>query len=424
MWKFARLRDGDDGTPFSGHASPAPAHSSSEAGQPKVLILTAVRWWSVMRLALELSEVGFTVEAACPRGSQLEKMPFVKASYRYHPIAPVALLRKTIRRSAPMLLVPCDDYVRRQLHELYNTTQSDKADGSWLKALIARSLGQPEHFALLYSRYDVGSLARELDIPAPPTAAIGDRSVLMTQIATLGLPAVLKSDWSWAGGGVFIAYSNQEALRAFHRLSASHGILRTLKRLAVNRDPTLVVPCLRRHRPVVSIQRFVPGRPANAAVACWQGRVLACVLVEVLASKGPKGPATVVQVISHPGMSRAVEVMVERLKLSGLCGFDFVLSAEDDTAQLVEINPRATQTCYLIAADGKDLLAALYGALQASQPTPRGPPRREPLALDPMEVAQPSGDRFVEGAIYDIPWNSPELAALKPTSRAARVDPS
>jgi len=123
-------------------------------------------------------------------------------------------------------------------------------------------------------------------------------------------------------------------------------------------------------------------------------------------------------------MSRAVEVMVERLKLSGLCGFDFVLSAEDDTAQLVEINPRATQTCYLIAADGKDLLAALYGALKASQPTPRGPPRREPLALDPMEVAQPSGDRFVEGAIYDIPWNSPELAALKPTSRAARVDPS
>jgi hypothetical protein len=171
------------------------------------------------------------------------------------------------------------------------------------------------------------------------------------------------------------------------------------------------------------MQRFVPGRPANAAVACWQGKVLASVLVEVLESIGPTGAATVVRVISHPGMSRAVELMVGRLKLSGLCGFDFVLSAEDGTAQLVELNPRATQTSYLIAADGKDLLAQLYTVLQNSLVTPRGTPCLEPLALFPYRATRHFARRRVEWAIHDIPWKSPELVRLGLGRKAGRLDP-
>ena len=125
-----------------------------------------------MRLALELTEVGFTVEAACPRGYQVEKMPFVKASYRYNALAPVSALRDIIMMSRPTLLVPCDDYVTRQLHEIYRTARPNEPGGYWLRTLIVRSLGDPEHFSLLYSRYGIGSLARELNIPAPPTVAV------------------------------------------------------------------------------------------------------------------------------------------------------------------------------------------------------------------------------------------------------------
>ena len=66
-----------------------------------------------------------------------------------------------------------------------------------------RSLGDPEHFSLLYSRYEIGSLARELNIPAPPTVAV-TVDTLPTSLATAGLPAVLKSDGSWSGKGVAI----------------------------------------------------------------------------------------------------------------------------------------------------------------------------------------------------------------------------
>jgi hypothetical protein len=171
------------------------------------------------------------------------------------------------------------------------------------------------------------------------------------------------------------------------------------------------------------MQRFVPGRPANAAVACWQGKVLASVMVEVLASIGATGPATVVRVISNPGMSRTVELMVERLKLSGLCGFDFILNAEDGTAQLVELNPRATQTSYLIAPDGKDLLAELYGVLQNSQVTPRETPFLEPLALFPCEATR-HFEGHVESAMHDIPWKSPELIRLGLGRKAELLDPA
>jgi predicted ATP-grasp superfamily ATP-dependent carboligase len=109
-------------------------------------------------------------------------------------------------------------------------------------------------------------------------------------------------------------------------------------------------------------------------------------------------------------MSLAIERMVDRLKLSGLCGFDFVLSAEDGSAQLIELNPRPTPTCHLIAADGKDLLAALYAASQES-PAQRIP-CFEPLVLFPQEMIRDPNSPFLQAAYHDIPRQSPELVKL------------
>ena len=395
--------------------------ANPKAKQPKVLIITAFRWFPMMRLALELSEAGFTVETLVPGGYGIEETPFVKTTYRYNAIAPIASLHAAIMASRPSLLVPYDDCVTTQLHQLYKLTDPSEPAGFRLRSLIARSLGQPEDLSMLCSRYRICSLARELKIPGPATEAVVDKSTLITQLNSLPLPVVLKSDGSWGGTGVVIATNREEAVRAFRKLSTPPGVLRALKRLIINRDPTLILPCLRRRRPAVSIQRFVRGRPANAAVACWEGKVLAAVLVEVLCSNGATGPATVVRVTSHPGMSLAIERMVDRLKLSGLCGFDFVLSAEDGSAQLIELNPRATPTCHLIAADGKDLLAALYAALQESRASNlRRIPRFEPLALFPQEMIRDPNSPFLQTAYHDIPRQSPELVklgyALRPKS--------
>ena len=70
-----------------------------------------------------------------------------------------------------------------------------------------------------------------------------------------------------------------------------------------------------------------------------------------------------VRLIENAEMSAAAEKIVRRMGLSGLCGFDFMQEASTGKAYLIEINPRATQVGHLTLGGGRDLPAALYGAV-------------------------------------------------------------
>src|SRR5262249_17239961 len=152
---------------------------------------------------------------------------------------------------------------------------------------------------------------------------------LFSEIDSTGLPAVLKTDGSFGGRGVAIIRARAEAKRTFAKLGSYNGVTRALKHLIVDRDANVILPCLRRTRPQLSIQRYLFGKLATVAVACWKGTVLAQVCVEVIASQGATGAATVVRVIANRGMSQAIERLVRVLNLSGLCGFDFILDSTD-----------------------------------------------------------------------------------------------
>jgi hypothetical protein len=179
--------------------------------------------------------------------------------------------------------------------------------------------------------------------------------------------------------------------------------------LIVDGDANLILPCLRRVRPNVSIQTYVAGRLANIAVACWEGSVLGQVCVEVLSSNGETGPATVVRVISHAGMSQAAEKMVGLLKLSGLCGFDFILDSED-AAHLIDFNPRATQTCHLIPPDARQPLASLIrrlGGTPTSEPYEN--PHDGPIVLFPHGFLYEKDGQYSQHASKDLPADSAEF---------------
>jgi hypothetical protein len=387
---------------------------------PRALLITAFRWLTTARIGLAFSEAGFVVEALCPRDHPISQMPFVFARHDYKVFNPMQSMRAAIAASQPDLLVPCDDHVAAQLHELYLHCSAIDP----LRTLIARSLGNPENYHLLYSRFGIAELARELAVPYPKTESIAGKGQLSGGLKTSGLPAILKTDGSWGGTGVAIVSSETEAGKAFDRLSEPPGVARSLKRLVVDRDSTVLRRCLRRSHGNVNVQRFIKGRLGNAAVACWQGKVLAAVMVEVLKSDGPTGPATVVRVISHEGMSLAISRMVRRLELSGLCGFDFILSP-DDSAHMIELNPRATPTCHLVTADGKELCAALCVQLGFSpKRAPATAPHPEPVALFPQEMIRDSNSRFLLSGHHDIPLQSPQLVKLGYELKRKRARPS
>jgi thioesterase domain-containing protein/carbamoylphosphate synthase large subunit len=382
--------------------------SSSYA--PKVLLITARRWPTTTRLALALSEAGFMVEALCPTGHSLAQVKFVNKAYGYFPLSPLRSLRDAIAASQPDLIIPSDDIVAGQLHKLYELTNAKDSVSRKLRSLIARSLGAPENYSILYSRAQIASVAQSAGVLSPTVTDIRNHDELACQLERIGFPAVLKIDGSSGGMGVAIVRDQAEARRNFGKLAAYHNVARALKRLIVDSDANLILPYLRRAPAQISIQRFIYGRPANAAVACWNGEVLAQVCVEVLASNGATGPATVVRVIAHPGMSQAVERMVRALKLSGLCGFDFILDSSDEGAYLVDLNPRATQTCHLVSYEGTQPVASLAAKLRGLPIVDdlRGS-HCKPIVLFPHGLVCDPKSPYSQYAQSDLPAKFPEF---------------
>jgi hypothetical protein len=378
---------------------------------PRVLLLTAHRFLMTTRLALMLYEAGMNVDALCPAGHSLERVKFISHLRRFRVLNAVRSIRDAIEELNPDFIIPVDDFVAPQLHELYRLTNLDGAAN--LRALIARSLGDTRHYPVLYERDRIAALATAAGVRSPPTINLRNKQELLSQLTLIGFPAVLKTDASYGGMGVAIVRDQADAERAFHRLTAYPGFPRTVKRLIIDADATLLLPRLRRHRARVSIQRYIDGRLANAAVASWKGETLAQVSVEVLASNGATGPATVVRVIANSEIARAVECMVDRLKLSGLSGFDFILDGQDGSAHLIDFNPRATQTCHLVSADGKQPVLCLVAKLKGLPLADSGQnPRLDPIVLFPHGFSLSPKSPYSQYADSDLPSRWPEFGTI------------
>jgi hypothetical protein len=309
-------------------------------------------------------------------------------------------------------LIPTDEDSVAHLHRLYITTEPTNVTAEKLRSLIERSLGDPEQFPIIHARAKIASLARALGVNSPISYVACNVADLERKLEIVGFPAVLKTDASMGGRGVAIVQNLAEAKRAFRKFSVSPSVLRTLKRLVINLDANLVMPCLLQRRARISIQAFVCGKLANAAVACWKGEVLAHVTVEVLATQYANGPATVVNVITHSEISEAVALVTRQLNLSGLCGFDFILDPIDGRAHMIELNPRATQTCHLVSSEGKRLLASLAAQLQQPAAAGRlGIPIWGPIVLFPYAMAEEQ-NVYPKDVFKDVPWQSPQLVSL------------
>jgi hypothetical protein len=118
-------------------------------------------------------------------------------------------------------------------------------------------------------------------------------------------------------------------------------------------------------RAVVSLQSLVKGRPANRAVSCWEGKVLAGISAEAIEVSNDTGPATVIKVIEDPELNNAVTRLVEHLGITGFCGFDFVLD-QLRRPLLIEANSRVTPICHI--RWGADLIGAFHTRLTGKPP--------------------------------------------------------
>jgi hypothetical protein len=385
--------------------------------KPTVLIVTTTNWVPTARLAVALGKAGFEVEAICPKGHPLEQTRSASRTHAYQGLRPLRSLARAIAAAKPDLVVPGEDLAVRHLHELHRQRESyargANVSGLELGHLIERSLGPAAAFPITQARTPFMKLAEEEGIRVPSTSVLQSGEEVKHWIERCGLPAVLKADGSSGGEGVRIVRTPAEGELAFRDLHSPPLLARALKRALWDRDRTLLWPSLLRRRPTVCGQAFVAGHEATSAIVCWKGKVLASLHFEVLRKGHAAGHATVVRLIEHPEMASAVEKIVRRMELSGVCGFDFMLETSTGNAYLIEINPRATQVGHLTLGAGRDLPAALYSAV-SGQPVRVAPAVTEnsTIALFPHEWARDPQSQYLRTGYHDVPWDTPELVEV------------
>jgi biotin carboxylase len=285
--------------------------------------------------------------------------------------------------------------------------------------IIEQSLGPQAALNRLTSRTDVLAAAAASGVAVPPNARIASsaerrpadfRAWFSAWFSANGLPAYLKADGTSGGIGIRQVHTCEEAVAALRALDAPPRALRAIKRLAIDRDSTLLGPLIRRERPAISVQRAIAGTEANSAIFCWQGKVLAGIAMQVLATRYQHGPSTVVRRIRNAAMDHAAAALASRLQLSGFYGLDFILDEQIGTAWLIEMNSRATQIAHLALGPGHDLPAAAFAAVTGTPVHPRAVvTTKETIALFPQEWQRDPASSLIATAYHDVPWDVPML---------------
>lgn len=390
------------------HTTRPGPHAAPE--RSRVLLTATLRWPIAARLAMAFSELGCRVEALCPRGHPVTHTRAAMRVHEHDALRPLRALRAALLEAMPDLVIPCDDAAAVQLQQLHARCSSPEPADRALRALVERSLGAPDACALATSRGSLLALATELGIRVPHTTAASTPQALDAWLLRHALPAVIKIDGSWGGLGVAITHSRDAAHLAFARLSARPSLRHGLARALLERDLAPLRSALRHEAPAVTLQDHIDGHPANRAVACWRGEVLAGTSVLALRTQQATGPATVVRVIDNAEMDEAVKRLVQRLGLSGLWGVDFVIEAATGRAFLIEVNPRATPITHLALGPGHDLPAALLRALgPPGGCAPREAIGQDVVAMFPGEWQRDPTSEHLHRSHHDIPWSEPAL---------------
>jgi hypothetical protein len=379
----------------------------------KILLATTVRWPSAGRLGGAFAAVGCEVAALLPSGHPAARSRYFARTHAYRPLAGVTSLLEAVQQGFPDLIVALDDRATALL------LRAQKGAPKHVAALIARSLGNPENYPGLMSRSGFIEAARQADIRAPRTRAIASEADLERAFGEMGFPLVIKADGTWGGDGVVIAHDREEALLAYRRLASPPSLLRSVARAIRRSDAHFLRTALETRAPAISMQQFIPGRPATTSFACWQGKLLAANHFETLAAQEANGPASVLRRFESDEMQDAAARLAARFELSGLHGLDYIRD-DEGKAHLIEINPRSPQTSYLGFGAGHDLIGALAARLGGPAHAPRPRVTGDVVALFPQEWMRNPASPYLTSAFHDVPWDDPALIRAWMESRAAR----
>jgi carbamoylphosphate synthase large subunit len=373
-------------------------------GQPRALLVATQLWLSHAVLGRSLRQAGFHVEAVCRATHPICALAETVPRHRLGIVDESRSIGRAMRSARPDVVIPCDDPAVAILHDLHAQDR-----GGELARAIERSLGDPGGYAIVRNKSALLELARSEGLNAPASSTVASLADVEAQIEARSLPLVLKRDCTWAGAGVRVLRRADDARTAWRHVAGWISVLRDVRSAQRNLRPNAVIHRLLSPPACVQLQEFVAGRPANRAVVCKNGEVLAGATVLVLETLDPTGLSSVVDLIEHPEMENTVAVLARRLRLTGFFGFDFVVTPSN-TAYLLEANPRATPIAPLRFKNGTWLPGVLFAAVTGRSATATEPAiTSNRIAFFPNEWKRDPESAYLRSAHHAVPWDEPAL---------------
>ena len=93
----------------------------------RVLLVSSIRWPVSAKVAIAFLRNGCEVQVVCPKDHPFAFVTGISKIYTYRVMDSMQSLYEAITSSGPDLLVPCDDVVVWQMHELYRTRADDSS---------------------------------------------------------------------------------------------------------------------------------------------------------------------------------------------------------------------------------------------------------------------------------------------------------
>lgn len=361
----------------------------------KALVIATEPLHTAARFTHELQRAGYRVAVLCDRSDLARSVRNAEAAFINYPHARFWSFRRAFTATSPDVVFCMDEGAIGSMHSIHRRVRHAAArKQGGLARLIVSSLGDPEHYGVVASKTRQIALAQSLGMRAPKQMVVKDPLSWQSRIDELGLPLVVKIDGTSGGRGVRICKTREEASAAVAKFLRP-GVAGWLSGRRPPKDGDVV------------LQQYIRGRPANRAVACRDGKVLAGMSVEVVVTSHSTGPATVVRLAHHAEMDQMAATMAHHLGLSGLCGFDFMID-EAGSPWLIEVNARVTPSAYY----GFDLslLRALDPRLVVPSAPAGGTSSIDCIALFPNEWLRDPESPHLASAYLDVPIGDPQLA--------------
>jgi glutathione synthase/RimK-type ligase-like ATP-grasp enzyme len=376
--------------------------------EKRALVITTEVWALAARISIVLSRAGFSVAALSPLGGLTRKTKAIDEHYIYLPWSGAKSVERAIRHWSPDILIPTDDQATAHLHFLHSRSTRQGTDAGSLARLIEISLGDPAYFETAREKSKFIMQAQALGVRCPATVILSDDRKAEPEFSGLKFPVVVKADGTHGGEGVRLAKDFAEMRNAIGQLKKRKP--RDLHSLFHGRFLSNDKSFSPR---AICVQQFIEGRSANRALVCSNGKVLAGINVEVIQSQSAFGPASVLRIIDQPEMSTIAERLVEKFRLSGFVGFDFMIDGKGQL-WLLEMNHRATPSSRIPTTTGKDLAAAIYSQIagKAVHSLAQGKTSNEIVVLFPQELMRDPKSAYLDSSgshLYDVPWHEPQL---------------